>query len=169
MDTLSQLGFAFVGAVLSYLLPIVISNHWYRKHTKLVGEWRSSYILPYDAQIAVADVVEIKPYRGKLRFMTLSSSYDDPYVAYGKLVADCYVVGRWESTKYDGKGTFMLAVHPLGEIMYGFYFGVDRFRKTIHGTWVLAKARGSEAEIEKRLAEGEDILNQTKLVFPCSP
>jgi hypothetical protein len=145
---------------------------------QLAGEWRSRYVLCYkeDGERTIEENVMIRPARGRIGIESKENPKNDNYVGYGKLVMGKHFLGEWESTRFSASagGAFMLTLHPLGNIMYGFYVGPSDDFKIIYGGWVLAKKeihaepadgrtleQAKEDNMKALLDKGEEILKET--------
>lgn len=143
------------------------------RYWELAGEWESRYRFAYDAEEAMLkEVVQIGPARGKVRIESKENPKNDHYVAYGRVVMDKHLTGEWESVRPTASsgGPFMLTLHPLGNLMYGYFVAPDDDYAILHATWVLAKKGGGKEEEERLLALGEHLLlKTTRFAYPPAP
>jgi hypothetical protein len=132
---------------------------------QLAGEWASCYRFAYDDEEGMLDEeVVIRPACGKVCIESKSNKKGDNYIAYGKLVMGKHLTGEWESVRPTASsgGPFMLTLHPLGNLMYGYFIAPDDDFRILHATWVLAKKAGAtDDEVKRLLLKGERILRET--------
>lgn len=136
------------------------------RHRELAGEWESRYRFAYDErEEMLKEKVLIGPSRGKVCIESKENPKNDHYTAFGKLVMGKHLTGEWESVRPTASsgGPFMLTLHPLGNLMYGYFVAPDDDYGILHATWVLAKKGGGDAEDERLIALGEKLLRDTSL------
>lgn len=142
---------------------------------QLAGEWKSRYRFAYDDdEEEFVEEVEIRPARGKICIESKMNPKDDHYIAYGSLHMDKHLVGKWESSRKTASsgGVFMLTLHPMGNILFGYFVMPDDDYKILHATWVLAKKAGAtEDQVLRLLDRGEKLLKETSqfLQQPLAP
>jgi hypothetical protein len=112
-------------------------------YKELAGTWQSWYLLCYgdDKGEPIEEEVEISPARGMLRIESKSNAKNDNYVAYGRPAACSNIVGEWHSTRHAATagGAFFLTLHPLGNLLYGYFVSPADDNKVTHGGWVMAR------------------------------
>lgn len=132
---------------------------------KLSGEWVTRYRFCYENEAPpLEEDVLIKPSGGMLCIESKKNPKGDNYEAYGRLVMDKHFSGHWKSTRPTATagGVFFLTLHPLGNLMYGYYASPDEDYSLIHGSWVMAKKNGeSEETLKALLDKGDEILAKT--------
>jgi hypothetical protein len=135
------------------------------RYPHLVGDWKSVYPLTFEEGCPmVEEVIEIRPGRNGLSFVTKSSSLEDYYTASGRLSLERQITGKWKSqvTSNDMEGVFVLTVSPTSNFMYGYFTSPDEIGGVVYATWVLAKMTGAtEEKIAERLKKGQELMKKT--------
>jgi hypothetical protein len=113
-------------------------------YRELSGKWRSRYVFAQGGNGSgyIEEEVEVSPARGMLRIESKSNPKNENYVAYVRPAASGkHFVGEWLSTRHAASagGAFFLTVHPLGNLMYGYYASPGDDHKVSHGGWVMAR------------------------------
>ncbi|HYJ89134.1 MAG TPA: nucleotide-binding protein [Pyrinomonadaceae bacterium] len=139
----------------------------------LVGDWRSVYPLTFEeGSPMVEEILEIRPGRNGLSFVTKTSSLQDYYTAFGHLALERQIIGKWKSREEsnDMEGVFVLTVNPTSNIMYGYFTSPDEIGGVVYAMWVLAKMAGAdEARVAERLKKAEELLKQKTVLGPSNP
>lgn len=142
------------------------------RYPHLVGDWKSVYPMTTNEGCPLVDeVMEVRPGRHGLTFVTKSSSLGDFYAASGYLTLERQISGRWKSHEgsNDMEGAFLLTVAPTSDIMYGYFTTPDAVGAVVFGTWVMAKMTGaSEAVVTDRIKRAQDRLARTTISWPTT-
>lgn len=148
MDVLSQIGLtvlgAVVGAIFSFMLPVVLNNRRYKKRPDLLGMWKSTYRPDFrENTTGITEEVKIDLHFGKLRMRNSSNPSEDAYLVLAELVQRTYITGHWLSLKPGANafGAIILTVSPLGDLMYGYLTGLGNTGERTYCGWVLARRK----------------------------
>ena len=128
----------------------------------LLGEWRSEYPMTFESGSPMAsEVLAVRTSGDYLCLVTTTSSHEDYYTGWGRVVLDRQIIGKWKSREdsNDMEGVFMLTISPSANFMYGYFTTPDERGGIVYATWVLAKTAGAdEAKLERRLADARKML-----------
>jgi hypothetical protein len=141
--TITVFGAVF-GAMVSFVLPIVLNNKRFKKRPKLLGSWKSAYRPDFrDSTSAITEDVEIDLRFGKLRIRNRNNPSGDAYVVHADLVQRMYLTGQWVSLKRGANafGAIILTISPLGNLMYGYFTGLGNSGERTYCGWVLGRTQ----------------------------
>lgn len=94
----------------------------------LVGEWKSEYPMTFEEGCPmVSEEMYVRTSGDCLNLITKLSSHDDFYTAWGRIVIDRQIIGKWKSvtSKNNMEGVFMLTISPHANSMYGYFTSPD--------------------------------------------
>jgi len=111
----------------------------------------------------VGEEIEIAMRLGKIRMRNRKNPMGDDYGVDAEVAEDGYLIGSWRSLR-DGahaRGSVILLVNPLGNLMYGFFTGLGHTGERTFCGWVLARQ-------EEDLGRGVELLRNAILAPPDS-
>jgi len=129
----------------------------------LVGDWKSEYPMTFEeGWPMVSEEMSVRTSGDTLALVTKTSSHDDFYSAWGRIVFDKQIIGKWRSREGTNnmEGIFMLTISPHANYMYGYFTTPNESGGIVYATWVLAKMGGSEAEISERMRKARAMLKK---------
>jgi hypothetical protein len=139
----------------------------------LVGEWKSEYSMTFEEGYpTVVEEMYVRTSGDCLSLVTKISSHDDFYTAWGRIVIDRQIIGKWKSHpgKNNMEGVFMLTFSPNANYMYGYFTSPDEKGGIVYATWVLAKMTDAdEAEVNERMRKARTLLKGITILGPAIP
>jgi len=133
----------------------------------LVGEWKSEYPTTYEEGNPISsEDVSVRTCGDYLYFATKTSSRECFYTAWGRVVLDRQVIGKWKNRvgTNNMEGVFMLTISPDANLMYGYFTSADPKGGIIYAAWVLAKmAEATEAKVNERMRKARNMLRETTI------
>lgn len=138
----------------------------------LVGEWKSEYPMTFEEGCPMVDeTMYVRTSGDCLYLVTLASSLDDFYTAWGRVVLDRQIIGKWKSRKGSNnmEGIFILTISPHANYMYGYFTSPDELGGIVYATWILAKIHESdETKTAKSLEKARNMIKKTTVFGPTS-
>jgi hypothetical protein len=138
---------AVFGALAHWFLPALRDwIHIRNLSSALTGEWTSNYQgMDEPEGTWVQETVDFHvPFlSSKVVLKNKGSSNGYCYTGWGLLVRGIHIVGDWESIRpgANAYGAFMLTTSAQGEIIYGYYVGIDLAGSRRYGRWVLVREK----------------------------
>ena len=105
-----------------------------------------------------------------LTLVTKTSSRDDFYSAWGRIVMERQILGKWKSREglNNMEGLFILTISPQANFMYGYFTTPDEAGGIVYATWVLAKMGGPEDEVNERMRKARAMLKKLTITGPTN-
>ena len=141
------------GAVLGYLIPLLVQYRTNRQRKGLAGKWLSHGHTGSDKAKWIDDEVEIKV--SLFGIMLENKNGQFKYLAKGQLVDSRQLNGTWYSRRpgaYDS-GPFMFVVAPHGNYMYGVYVGRNEHGENFFLGWCLGRDAESLEQAKQSLKQ----------------
>ncbi|HBB96910.1 MAG TPA: hypothetical protein DC054_16145 [Blastocatellia bacterium] len=139
----------------------------------LVGEWRSEYPMTFEEGYPmVTEEMSVRTSGDTLSLVTKTSSHDDFYSAWGRIVLDRQIIGKWKSQegKNNMEGVFVLTISPHTNFMYGYFTSPDEQGGLVYATWILAKMTDAdETEVNERMRKARAMLKKITILGPQIP
>lgn len=158
---LAQVGYAVLGAILgaffSLWLPLLIGYIKYRRRKEILGTWKSIYRPDFKGQNEwILEDVMIEAKSGKFRMTNRNNPSEDLYEVECELYQRSFIIGHWNSKRPGANaiGAIVLTVHPLGDLMYGYFVGPGDTGERIYCAWILSRQ-------DDGLIKGIDLLSKS--------
>ncbi len=145
---------AVVGAVISFLLPVMWRAIQNREHLDLLGAWKSAYTYEDTGEHVVEDV-KITRLGSRINIKSTKNPIGDFYEATVTHSAG-ELSGHWRSNQGQAKGNVILAVGANGAVLYGYFSGVRETGERVFGPWIFGRT-------EENLKTGAQLLRTQTL------